>query len=292
MSSSAQGHTRPEVLGLIAGGGRFPQLIAAAAREAGMTVVAAGFPDDTDPAMADAAHVYQRLKIGQLGKLIAHFKRHRVDAVIMAGTINKPRAMHAVPDWRGAKLVFSLKERGDDAILRAAMAEFETEGMPVLPAHELLPELLTPAGVLAGHPDEDVMADVRFGWRVAREMGRLDIGQTVVVRGGIVAAVEALEGTDAAIERGCALAGPGAVVVKVCKPGQDARVDLPSLGTGTVGAVVRGKGAALAVHAGRSLFFERETALAQAMAAGLCVIGVDDTDSAGEPPVEGMSGPA
>ncbi len=264
-------------LGLIAGGGRFPFLIAEGARRSGLRVVAVGFRSNTDPGLPACVDEYQELRLGQLGKLIDFFKSRGVDRVLMGGTINKARAMDIIPDFRGARLLLKLGGKGDDALLRAISDELASEGMPVRRAHELIPGLLMPEGFLTGRrPSPGVMADIRFGWSVAKELGRLDIGQTVVVRRQVVAAVEALEGTDNAIRRGCSLAGQGAVVVKVFKPGQDERLDLPSVGLTTIETMREAGAVCLAVEAGRSLFFDRERALNEASRAGISVIGITD----------------
>lgn len=265
----------PEVIGLIAGGRQFPLLVARGVKAAGNTLVAAAFSGHSNLDVAAEADVFRELKLGQLGKLIDFFKQNGVTRVVMAGTIDKPKAMDLRHlDMRALKLVFRRKGKGDDALLRLLSREFEAEGMPVVPAHLYMPSLLTPEGVLSRRaPDERELSDIRFAVRVARTLGRLDIGQCVVVREGIVAAVEALEGTDATIERGCALGGPGCVVVKIFKPGQEERVDLPSIGPDTVRAMARGQAVCLAVEAGKSLFFDREEALAEADKAGIAVYG-------------------
>lgn len=266
-----------ETVGIIAGGGQFPFLVARGARARGWRVVAAGFPGNTDPALEAEVDAYRLLKIGQLNKLIKYFSEQGVDRVVMAGTIAKARVMDMRPDFRAARLLASLATRGDDSLLRALARELESENLPVAMAHEVVPELVTPAGVLTRKkPSAEVVADAVFGWTAAKHVGSLDVGQTVVVKKQVVAAVEALEGTDRAIRRGLELAGKGAVVVKVAKPGQDQRVDLPSVGLGTIELLAELKGACLAVEAGRSLFFDREAALALANRAGVCVIGVDE----------------
>ena len=267
-------------MGLIAGGGRLPFLLARAGQEAGWRVVAAGFAGNTDPELANHVDEYQCLKLGQLGKLLDFFQSRNVTRVVMGGAICKARAMDVRPDLKGAKLLFKLRGRSDDALLRGVIDELNALGMQVSRTHELLPELLTPGGVLCGKPDEKQWAEVRHGWNVAKAMGKLDVGQTVVVRRRVVAAVEALEGTDEAIRRGCALAGPGATVVKVFKPGQDERADLPAVGLATIQTMAEGKAACLAVEAGRSLFFQRAEALELARKAGIVVLGAGQ-DSAG-----------
>ncbi len=270
----------PEVIGLIAGGRQFPVLVAQGVKQAGHRLVAVAFTGHSNLEVASVADVFKELKLGQLGKLISYFKAQGVTRVVMAGTIDKPKIMDVRHlDFRAIRLVFKRKGKGDDAILRALAEEFESEGMAVDPAHRYLPDLPTPAGPLNRRaPDEREKGDIRFGVRVARELGRLDIGQCVVVREGIVAAVEALEGTDAAIRRGCDLGGPGCVVVKVFKPGQEERVDLPAVGADTVRIMAEHKASCLAVEAGRSLFFDREEAARIADGTGMALYGFSEPD--------------
>ncbi|WP_029898771.1 LpxI family protein [Desulfohalovibrio reitneri] len=263
-------------VGLIAGGGRFPFLVARGVRAAGERVVAVGFPDNTDPALEAEVDAYVRLGMGKLGAVISFFAKQGVDRVVMAGTIAKPRALRdLVPDWRAAKLLPRLRGKGDDALLRAIIGELEKDGFTVSAPHEVVPDLLTPPGVLTRKsPSRETWEDIRYGWPVAKAVGEMDIGQTIVVRRQMVAAVEALEGTDRAVERGCTLAGAGALVLKVCKPGQEVRADLPAAGPDTIKALARGGAACLALEAGKSLFFDRRRALAEAEAAGISVVGV------------------
>jgi len=178
-------------------------------------------------------------------------------------------------DLRALKLVFRKKDKGDSAILGTLAREFEKEGMPVVPAHEYLPELLTPEGVLTTRqPDEREWEDLRFSWKIAKELGRLDIGQCLVVREGIVAAVEALEGTDDTIRRGCKLGGVGCVVVKVFKPGQQEQIDLPSFGLDTLKAMAEGNATCLGIEAGKSLFFDRQITIEYADKVGISIVGL------------------
>lgn len=264
-------------IGLIAGGRQFPILVARGVKAHGYRLVVAGFTGHTNMDVVPYADVWQELKLGKLSRLIAYFRENGVDRVIMAGTINKPKVMDVRHlDMRAVKLLFRQKNKGDSAILGSLTEEFEREGMPVVPAHDYLPELLSPPGVMTRRePDDREWEDLRYGWKVAKELGRLDIGQCVVLREGIVSAVEALEGTDAAIARGCGLGGPGCVVIKVFKPGQQEQIDLPSLGLDTVRAMIDGKATCLGVEADRSLFFDRDEALALADGAGLAIVGLD-----------------
>ena len=267
-----------QVIGLIAGGGQFPLLVARAAKAQGLRVAALGFSGHSNLEVAAEADAWTEMKIGQLGRLIEFFQDQGAARVVMAGSIDKPKAMdlkNIRPDIRAAKFLAKLALKGDDQILRGLVRELEGEGLSVVPAHVLLPGLLTPAGVLTRtKPSKMVQKDLDFALATARELGRLDIGQCVVVKRGMVAAVEALEGTDATIRRGCALAGGKCVVVKMFKPGQSSRVDLPSVGLATIELLGEMKALALGVEAGKSLFFDRERALAEADRAGICVVGL------------------
>lgn len=264
-------------IGLIAGGRQFPLLVAEGVKAQGHRLVVAGFTGHTNMDVAPLADVWKEMKLGKLGKLIDYFKSNGVDRIIMAGTINKPKVMDVrYLDMRAIKLIFKNKNKGDAVILKVLGDELEREGMPVVPAHIYLPSLLTPEGVLTKRaPDEREMEDLRYSWGIAKELGRLDIGQCLVLREGIVAAVEALEGTDETIKRGCQFGGPGCVVVKVFKPGQQESVDLPSFGLDTLKIMAAGKATCLGVESGKSLFFDREEALAFADKAGISIIGID-----------------
>lgn len=263
-------------IGLIAGGRQFPVMVAKGIKELGHRLVVAGFTGHTNMEVVPLADVWQELKLGKLSKLIDYFKENEVQAVIMAGTINKPKVMDVRHlDMRAVKLLFKQRNKGDSAILGMLSEEFAREGMPVMPPHSILPELLTPEGVLSKRqPDEREWADLKYSWRIAKELGRMDVGQCVVVREGIVSAVEALEGTDATIRRGCELGGHGCVVVKVFKPGQQEQVDLPSVGTDTISAMKTGRASCLGVEAGKSLFFDRDEAIRLADEAGIAVVGL------------------
>jgi len=271
------------VIGLIAGGRQFPVLVAQGVKAAGHRLVVVGFTGHTNPEVYPLADASREMKLGQLSKLLDYLKENKVQQVVMAGTINKPGVMDIRHfDARAVKLLFSLGGKGDDAILRALSGLLESEGMGLLPPQSFAQGLLTPPGVLTRRaPDEREWTDLRHGADLARQMGRLDIGQCLVLREGIVAAVEALEGTDAAIRRGCELGGPGCVVLKVMKPGQEERVDLPSVGPDTVRVLAQGKGTCLGVEAGKSLFFDLEATIAAADRAGIAIVGLTGADLGG-----------
>jgi DUF1009 family protein len=265
-------------IGLIAGGGQFPILFARAAQDRGRRVIAAAHMNETDGALADAVDELCWVKLGQLGRIIKHFKRHGVDEAVFAGAITKTRIFKDVlPDLKGLSLWNKIDARQDDAILRAVALPLEEEGIRVLASTIFLDHLLFPEGVLTRKsPSTEQVEDIYFGWKIAREIGRLDIGQCVVVRGRTVLAVEAIEGTDAAIRRGGALADKGAVVVKLKKPGQDFRFDLPATGEQTIATLAEVRGSVLAVEAGQSLLFDRTAMVRAADRAGIVVVGVSE----------------
>ncbi len=270
-------------IGLIAGGGQFPLLFAQAAKARGRRVVAIAHVNETSNELEALADCIYWVKLGQLGKIIASFRREGVCETVFAGTITKTRIFHDIlPDFKGLTLWSKIDRRQDDAILRAVAATLEEEGIRVLASTCYLDHLFFPQGLLTKKkPSSDQMDDIRFGWNVAREIGRLDIGQCVVVRDRSVLAVEAIEGTDAAIRRGGELAVSGAVVVKLKKPGQDFRFDLPATGVKTIETLAAVKGAVLAVEAGQSLIFDREAMVEAANRAGIVVVGVSE-DERGE----------
>ncbi|WFS61057.1 UDP-2,3-diacylglucosamine diphosphatase LpxI [Pseudodesulfovibrio thermohalotolerans] len=263
-------------IGLIAGGKQFPVLVARGVKAKGHRLVVAGFTGHTNMDVVPLADVFKELKLGKLNQLIGFLKSEKVDKVIMAGTIEKPKVMDIRHlDMRAIKLVLGRKDKGDSALLGIIAREFEKEGMPVVPAHEYMPDLLSPEGVMTRRePDEREWSDLKFGWGIAKELGRMDVGQCVVVREGIVVAVEALEGTDETLRRGARYGGSGCVVVKVFKPGQQKEVDLPSLGLDTLRLMAEGKATCLGVEAGKSLFFDREAAVEFADKAGITVVGL------------------
>ena len=270
----------PLPIGLIAGGGQFPLLFARAARKQGRAVVVAAHVNESDPTLASEVDHLCWVKLGQLGKIINHFKRHGVTEAVFAGAITKTRIFKDVlPDFKGLSLWNKIDVRQDDAILRAVAQTLEQEGIRVLASTIYLEHLLFPSGVLTRRkPTAGEVEDIRFGWKIAREIGRLDIGQCVVVRERTVLAVEAIEGTDATIRRGGKLADEGAVVVKLKKPGQDFRFDLPATGSATIATLAEAGGKVLAVEAGQSLLFDPEAMIAAADRAGIAVVGVREED--------------
>ena len=270
----------PSPIGLIAGGGQFPLLFAEAARARGRRVVAVAHVNETLPELEQQADVTCWVKLGQLGRIIKYFRQEGVGETVFAGTITKTRIFHDVlPDFKGLTLWNKIDIRLDDAILRAVAQTLEEEGIRVIASTCYLDHLFFPQGLLSRKkPSTAQLEDIRFGWSIARAVGRLDIGQCVVVRDRSVLAVEAIEGTDAAIRRGGELAGSGAVVVKLKKPDQDFRFDLPATGEKTIATLAAVKGAVLAVEAGQSLLFDRTAMVRAADRAGIVVIGLCEDD--------------
>ncbi|MCI5193191.1 MAG: LpxI family protein [Candidatus Electrothrix sp. AU1_5] len=263
-------------IGLVAGGGQFPLLFAEAAQQRNRKVVAVCHQNETQAELEQRADISCWVKLGQLGKIIRFFHEQGVSETVFCGTITKTRMFKDIfPDLKGLSLWNKIDKRLDDAILRAVANTLEQEGIKVLASTCYLEHLFFPKGVLGKKkPSKDQRADIAFGWKIARDIGRLDIGQCVVVRAGAVLAVEAIEGTDAAIRRGGELSGSGAVVVKRKKPGQDFRFDLPATGTKTIETLSSVNGSVLAVEAGQSLLFDREAMIAAADQAGIVVVGV------------------
>jgi len=264
-----------ETIGIIAGGGQFPRLIAREAHAAGLGVAICGFQGHTDPATLECADAAEMLHLGQLSRLASFFLKNSVRRVCMAGTISKPRALDLRPDWRAAKLLLKVKKRGDDSLLRAIIADLETDGLSIVASADLAPALRTPEGVLTRRkPTEKDWEAIRYGWPIAKSLGSWDIGQCIVVRENMVMAVECLEGTDAAIRRGAEVGGEGCVAIKIVKPGQDERVDLPSVGLATIENMTSLGYSALAIQAQNTLFFDRQQALDLADRKGLAVIAL------------------
>jgi len=273
-------HKSSENIGIIAGGGQFPQLFIEAAKKKGRRVVVIAHKGETDPKIAEYADSVCWLKLGQLGKLFSFFKKEKVQETVFLGTITKTRIFRDVmPDLKALSLWNKIDRKQDDAILRAIATALENEGIKVLESTLYLRHLLFPQGVLTkAKPSKKQRLDIAFGWRNARAIGELDIGQCIVVRDCTVLAVEAIEGTDAAILRGGSLAKEKAVVVKVRKPGQDFRFDLPATGPTTVKTLRDVKGSVLAVEAGQSLLFDKEQMIEEANKAGIVVVGVKELE--------------
>jgi len=265
-------------LGLIAGQGAFPLAVARSAKRAGRRVACVAFRDLTDPDIAREVEDVTWIHPGEVATGIAAFRAAQVRDAVMAGRVPKaalfrnPDALHL--DGEARALIARLGDRRDDTILGMVAAHLESLGIHLLPQWAPAPELLAPVGALGARdltPAE--RADVEFALPIARRMGALDIGQTIAVKDGVVLAIEAVEGTNAAIRRAGKFAA-GACVVKVAKPQQDPRFDVPAVGAGTLAALVDAKAHVLAIEAGATVVLEREELLRGADAHGIAVVGV------------------
>ncbi len=265
-----------ERIGLIAGNGTFPLVFARTARQQGLAVVAVAHEGETPPELGDCVDHITWIKVGQLDTIVRTFQAHGVRRAVMAGGIHKAALLeHFAPDERATRFLGRLTQWSDDTLLRGVAQELEGEGIAVVESTLFLATLLTPEGPLTPRqPDAAQWGDVRYGLAVAKGIGAWDIGQTVVVKSRIVLAVEALEGTDAALRRGGALGRGGAVAVKVSKPGQDLRFDVPAVGPATVAVCHEAGVAVLALEAGTTLLLERAAVLQAAAAADLAIVGV------------------
>lgn len=273
-----QAATKMHKIGLIAGNGNFPVAFARAAKEKGIHVVAVAHEGETLPELAAWVDAIYWIKVGQLGKLITIFHEQGVKDVLMAGGIKKTRLFgNGIPDLRGMAFLAKLIHKKDDSLLRAVAQELESEGITVRESTLYLDNILAAPGLLTRKkPSKNELRDIEFGWQIAKEIGRLDIGQTVVIKDQAVLAVEAIEGTDEAIRRGGLLCGHGAVVIKVCKPQQDLRFDLPAIGVQTMATMAQVKASCLAVEAGKTIIIDREAVAAEADRAGIAIMASEN----------------
>src|SRR5512133_2001284 len=264
-------------IGLIAGGGRFPLLFAESARRAGHRVVAVAHKNETDPALAERVDALTWVKLGQIGRMVEALKAGGATGTVMLGAITKRRFFQdAMLDATGLRVLARVAIRSDDNLLRAMARFLEEEGVPITDPTPFLADRLAPEGVLGRHaPTAEELEDARYGLELARGIGRLDLGQTVVVKGRVALAVEALEGTDACIRRGGDLARSGGfVVVKAVKPGQDRRFDLPAVGPETIETIREGDGRVLAIEAGATLVMDLERMIERADRAKIVLLGI------------------
>jgi DUF1009 family protein len=249
-----------QILGIIAGNGVYPKVLAAAARKAGVEkIVAAAFTNETDPEIDKLVDVVEWLRVGQLGRLLKFFHENNVHRVIMAGQIAPKNLFDLRPDVKALVVLAKLKQRNAESIFSAIADELKKADVDLIPATTFLENDLATKGLIAGtklsRAEEE---DVDLGWSIAKEIARLDIGQTIIVKNGTVLAVEAFEGTNDAIKRGGALAREGAVMIKVAKPNQDMRFDVPVIGVETIKVGAGAKLRVIAVEAGKTLLLERE----------------------------------
>jgi hypothetical protein len=271
-------------LAVIAGGGALPGLVIQACREAGRPYFVVALEGQADPAGLDGVpHAWCRLGAAARGETL--LREFDPQEVVFVGKVRRPSLKELRPDWRALKVIVKATVRalGDDGLLRAIIKEFEAEGVKVVGPHEVVKGLLAIEGIYGRvKPDRQARIDIARGMAAAKAIGTLDVGQAAIVQQGIVLALEAIEGTDALVARAGALQrkGPGGVLVKAPKPGQERRIDLPGVGVDTVEAVARAGLRGIAVEAGGALIIDRAAVAARADALGVFVVGLAPSGAA------------
>jgi DUF1009 family protein len=271
-------------VGLLAGSGRFPVVFAEKARQLGIPVVCVGIRDEAPPELVGLVDRFYWTGVARMGRMIRCFKREGVRRAVMAGKVTKVR-MHTplrwlrlLPDWRTLRFWYSRRrpDNRDDTLLLGLIAEFAADGIRIESALDLCPELLVAPGTLTRRrPTPQEETDIAFGWELAKEMGRLDVGQSVAVKERAVLAVEAIEGTDQAILRAGSLCRAGGfVVVKVAKPQQDMRFDVPTVGLRTIESLRQAGGRVLAIEAGKTIILDQEGTIRQADRHGIAIVAL------------------
>ena len=265
----------PATFGIIAGNGAYPLQMARAARAAGVRkIVVAAFENETRPELAQLVDEIEWMRVGQLGKMIKCFTKRDVKHAVMAGQIAPKNLFDLRPDVKALLVLGKLKQRNADTIFSAIGDELGKAGVTLLPATTFMDDQLAQEGLIAGPKiSERELQDIAFGFEIAKETSRLDIGQTVVVKNGTVLAVEAFEGTNAAIKRGGELGRGEAIVAKVSKPDHDFRFDVPVIGPQTLETAREAGIRVIAVEAGSTLFVERETVFAAAAQHRISIYG-------------------
>lgn len=264
----------PEVLGIIAGNGAYPRILAEAARKAGVKkIFAAAFSGETDEALAQHVDLIEWMRVGQLSRLLSFFREQKVHQAIMAGQIAPQNLFDLRPDWKALLLIAQLKERNAESIFAAIAGELTKAEVTLLPATSFLENYLAPAGLIAGRKlsrrEED---DVDFGWKIAKEIARLDVGQTIIIKNGTILAVEGFDGTDETIRRGGKLARKGAVMIKVAKQNQDMRFDVPVIGVETIQVAAQARFRVIALEANHTLLLEKEALIEMAVDSGISIL--------------------
>ena len=265
-------------IGIIAGNGQFPILVARSARKMGLKVIAVGFPDETREELSQFVDEMRWVKLGQLNKLIKIFKKARVTDAVMAGGVTKTKLFSKIrPDWRAIRLLSKLDANRDDAILRAVAAELESEGIKIQPSTLFLESILASPGIMTRRkPNKRERADIEYGWKLSKEVGKLDIGQCLVVKEKAVLAVEGIDGTDATILRGGKLGKGGAIVIKTSKPIQDLRFDVPAVGPNTIQTMIEAGASVLVLEAGKTIMFDREEMIRLANKNKISIVAISE----------------
>lgn len=261
--------------GLIAGNGQFPFLVIDGARRQGVELAVVAIKEETDPRIDEVSQNVQWVGIGQLGKMISFFKKNGVEKAIMAGQVKHVQIFSgSLPDLRMVKMLWNLPRRNTDALIGGVADEMAKEGIELIDSTHFIKDQLAPNGILTKRkPDENELGNIEYGLHVANELGRLDLGQTVVVRAKACVAIEAMEGTDATIKRAGELANGKLTVIKVAKPEQDMRFDVPVVGVPTIETMIAAGATCLSVTAAKTLIFDREEMIALANKHKIAVVG-------------------
>ena len=262
--------------GLIAGNGKFPFLVVEGAKKQGASLAVVAIKEETDKRIEEVAEKVLWVGIGQLGKMISFFKKEGVRQAIMAGQVKHVQIFSgALPDLRMLKMLFGLKQRNTDALIGAVAAELAGDGIELIDSTFFIQDRLAPEGVLTRRkPDSNEQGNIEYGLRIAGEIARLDLGQTIVVRAKACVAIEAMEGTDACVKRAGELAKGKLTVVKVAKPNQDMRFDVPVVGVPTIQTMSEAGATCLCLTAGKTLIFDKAEMLALADEKKIAVVAV------------------
>lgn len=262
--------------GLIAGNGSFPFLVVEGARKQGASLAVVAIREETDRRIEEVAEKVLWVGIGQLGKMISFFKKEGVSRAMMAGQVKHIQIFSgALPDLRMLRMLFGLKQRNTDALIGGVASEMAKEGIELIDSTYFIQDQLAREGVLSKRkPDANEQENIEYGLKIANEIARLDLGQTIVIRAKACVAIEAMEGTDATIERAGKLAKGKLTVVKVAKPNQDMRFDVPVVGVPTIRTMIEAGATCLCLTAGKLLIFDREEMLALADKNKISVVGV------------------
>ena len=270
-------HPTPFKLGLIAGNGQFPFLVLEGAKRAGVEVAVAAIREETDPQIEKIADNVTWVGVGQLGKMLRFFKNEGVEKAIMAGQVKHVQIFSSsIPDLRMVKMLLRLPRKNTDALIGAVAEELASEGIELIDSTAFLKDYLPQPGVLTKRaPDDLECGNIEYGLEVAHEIARLDLGQTIVVRDRACVAIEAMEGTDAVIRRAGELARGRLTVVKIAKPDQDMRFDVPVVGLSTIQTMVAAGATCLCLTAGKTLMFERENVCTLANKHKIAIVAVE-----------------
>ena len=267
-----------QILGLIAGSGMMPVEIIKHCNKNNIPIFVIGLESfATEDQLAEAPHTFA--KIGEVGKMMKALRAHNVRDIVLAGGIKRPSFKELIPDWEGVKIVakLAMKKMSDDNLFRAVINEIEARGFKILGIEEVVPDMLFQEGVYGKvKPSKEDMDDIERGWTVAKAIGAVDVGQAVVVQEGLVLAMEAIEGTDMVLSRAASLRKEGKkpIMVKVLKPGQDMRVDLPAIGLQTMDLFIKYGIGGIAVEAGGILLIEKDAVIKKADENGIFIIGL------------------